>query len=313
MPARNIFAATEEDMPEIRALMHATFVRDRWFPVSEPPFYVRYDRCDPAHAYEQYRFRRRRGEIVSALKVYVRQLQHPDGPVPVTVLGAVCTAEKLRGRGLIAPVIQDSIEYSRSLGAKAVMIVSPRRNYYQRHGFRYFPTAPFSGRIPEADPGNARIEPIRLDDAGWMTEMFNAQGLRYGPIVRGEEYTREWVLGMRLAQRPWVGLKLLRRGRPAAYLIANMGKTGGKLFGLIECASRKRDGTDEAILLAFLRRLNRSRFDTLLPAEHALIRHLKATGRRLRRTHIEKFMYYALDDSFPIPGEEFCYLITDSV
>ena len=308
--AVRICGATEKDLPEVRELLRVTFRGPGFQPGAVAPFYVAYDICDPWFRPEQYRFRRRRGKTVSALKVYVRTLHHRDGPIPVTVIGAVCTAERLRGRGLIGPVIEDALAYSRRIGAKAQFIVTPRRNYYLRHGYRYFETTEYSGRLPEVAPKGVRIEPLHRGDAGWMTDLFNAASLGYGPIVRTEEYTGKWVLQMRLAQPDALGLKLLRRGRPAAYLCARAEKGA---LRIVETASRRRDGADEATLAACLRFLGAGRFRAHVPAAHPLLRGLRAAGARLRSARIERCMVYPLDDAFPMPDDGFCYSFFDLV
>ena len=304
-----IHAAAERDLPEVRALLHETFIGDRE-PEPVAPFYLSREICDPDFRPEQYRFRRMRGRVASALKVFVRRLHHPDGPVPVSIIGGVCTREALRGRGLIGPVIQDSLEYSRSLGVKAELIVSPRLNYYLRHGFTYTAAYERAAPVPELALSGARVEPLRVEDAGWVTDFLNAAARGYGPIVRSEEYTRKWILQMCLAPAGVLGLKLLRRGRPRAYGVFDFRK---RPMWLPEIVSRSGKGSDEAALLSFCSTLGARRFSCRFPARHPLIAHLRESGVRLRATPVKRYMYYALDPSFPIPDETFEYSQLDSV
>ena len=308
MPAR-VYGAKASELPEVREAIREAFEPDRE-PGAIAPFYISYEVCDPEFRPEQYRFRRQRGRIVSALKVYTRRLRHPDGPVPVTLIGSVCTREKLRGRGLVRPVIQDSLEYSRSLGAKAEIIVTPRRNYYLRHGFKYFTTHEHTGRIPDLTLRGARIEPLRVEDAGWVTDVSNAAAGAYGPILRSEAYTRKWVLQMRLAPASIVGVKLVRRGRPAAYAVFDFRR---QVMRVTEAVSRSGRGTDEVALLSFCRGLGCKRFVCHVPRSHPLVAGLIAMGVGPRRVPTQQYMYYPLDDTFPIPDDAFCHSWLDSV
>jgi len=308
MPVR-VTAARNEDLPAVRQAMHDTFCPNHQ-PGPLAPFYVRYEVCDPDFQPEQYRFRRLRGRVASLLKVFVRRLHHPSGPLPVTIIGGVCTREEYRGRGLIGPVIRDSLEYSRSLGAKAEIIVTPRKDYYLRHGFTYVTTHDRTARIPDLPAADACVEPLRGDDAGWMTELFNGSADGYGPIVRTETYTRKWLLEMRLASADMLGLKLLRRGRPAAYGIFNF---RDRPLRIMEVVSKRGDGRDEAALLSFCRTLGRDRFAAHVPARHPLIRFLAAARVRVRAIPAERYMYLALDPSFPVPDQDFIYSWLDFV
>jgi len=309
--AVRVFGATENDLDEVRELLRLSFRGPDYRPGVVAPFYIAYDACDPWFRPEQYRFRRWRGKVVSALKVFVRTLRHPDGPIPITVIGAVCTAEKLRGRGLIRPVIEDSLAYSRALGARAQFIVTPRRNYYLRHGYRYFRSVEHSGPLPDLAPKRGlRLLPLGAADAAWVTDLFNAAPCAYGPIVRTEEYTRRWVLEMRLASSNTFGLKLLRRGEPAAYLLASM---EGETLRIWEAASRSGRGADEALLASSLRRLGAGRFRALLPEDHPFLRFLRGLDVRIHRRGIERFMVYPLDDTLPPPDERFYYSFVDFV
>ena len=305
-----VYGAVPDDLDEVRAVLNETFVRED-DAGARPAFYTRYERCDPDFRPEQYRFRRLRGRIVSALKVYVRTLHHPDGPIPVTVIGGVCTRPHLRGRGVVGPVIEDAVDYSRSLGAKAVMIVTPRKNYYLRHGFTYVTTYERSGRVPELRPRGARIEPVWADDAGWMTEIWNAAADGYGPIVRTEAYTRKWICEMRLSSPKHFGFKRVRRGRPVGYVIFDFFR--GDVMQVTECVSRSCRGRDEAALLSFARRIGQDRFSCHFPVRHPLIRFLREKRARLTVAPTERFMYYSLNDAFPIPDETFYYSVCDFV
>lgn len=306
-----VFAATEDDVPEVRELLRVAFRGKDFRPdTAVAPFYIAYDTCDPLFRPEQYRFRRLRGRIVSALKVFVRTLRHPSGPIPITLIGAVCTAEALRGRGLIGPVIADSLDYSRRIGARAQFIVTPRRNYYLRHGYRYFPTVEYAGHLPEIPAFGARIEPLQYSDAGWMTEVFNAAPSGYGPILRTEDYTRRWILGMRLAEPGAIGLKLLRRGRPCAYVLA---WTQWGARRIIEAVSRSGRGRDEAALASALRRIGFAEFRAHFPDAHPLIAHLRERRVRLTRSVEERFMVYPFDDALPMPDGHFLYSFADFV
>ena len=309
MPVK-ICACTLDSLGEVRELMRQTFCGRDFVPGPQAPFYIAYDVCDPDFRPEQYRFRRLRGRVVSALKVFVRRLDRAGGVIPVTLIGAVCTREGLRGRALIKPVIEDSLAYSRSLGAEAELIVTPRPNYYQRHGFRAFPTVLYEGRIPEREEDKARIEPLQRDDAGWMTELFNQSAFAYGPIVRSEQYTGRWILEMRLASGENLGLKLLRRGKPVAFMIAAIKDDPVRVY---EAVSRSRSGVEEATLLSFLGRFSRSRFVCSFPDAHPLIGFLRQAGARLKRTVENRLMYYPLGPSFPAPGEEFFFSQLDNV
>jgi predicted GNAT family N-acyltransferase len=317
MPTKTrVFHATEADLPAVRALLHATFVREK--PAAEIPFYTRYEVCDPDYRPGQYLFRRLGRQVVSALKVFVRRLHHPAGPVLVTIIGGVCTREDLRGRGLVRPVIEESLRYSRRLGARAELIVTPRRGYYLRHGFRYFDTVVHEGLVPSIRLGDAGVGMIMADDAAWMTEAYNRQPQAYGPIVRSEAYVREWVLGMRLTRLEKVRLKLLRNGRPTAYLIGEVGKGLDSAQGepgarVIEAVTESGDGEDAARLLAFLARFGIRRFVAGLPDSHPLIASLRRHRVPLRRSAEQRFMYYPLDPAFPIPDEEFYYSSLDLV
>ena len=302
--------ARAADVDEVRALLHETFLDRNWEPGALAPFYRAYEICDPDYRPAQYRFLRLRGRVVSALGVFVRHLHHPRGPVPVTIIGGVCTRERLRGRGLIEPVIEDSLRYSRRLGASAMLIVTPRPNYYLRHGFVYFATCAFEGAIPHVPPGRARIEPLTPDDAAWMTEMYNAHPERYGPIVRAERYVAKWVLEMRLAQLSTIGLKHVARGRPTAYTIATVGK---EEIAVQESVGGPRSGAAQARLLSSFLLTGRTRFECPFPAEHALVRYLCDSGANLKLRRTERFMYRALKNNFPVPGEEFFYSLVDFV
>lgn len=304
-----VYGATREEIPEVRAVLHDTFEKNREESARQR-FYIVYDVCDPDFQPEQYRFRRMRGQIVSALKVYVRTLHHPDGPVRVTVIGGVCTREKLRGRGLLRPVIRDSLEYSRSLGARAELIVTPRRDYYLRHGFTYVTTHNHHGRTPDLPAKDVRFEPLAEEDAGWMADMFHAAARGYGPIVRTETYVRKWILGARLGYIDMVGVKMIRRGRPVAYGIFSFRE---KPMQVAEVVSKRGHGSDEAALVGWCRHLGAERFVAHFPAQHPLVAFLNAGGRRLRAEPVEQYMYHALDPSFPIPGESFHYSRLDYV
>lgn len=302
--------ARRGDLAEVREALHATFMPKDWTPGALVPFYLAYDQCDPEFRPQQYRFLRLRGKVVSVLKLFVRTLHHPGGPVPVTVMGGVCTREALRGRGLIKPVIEDSVEYSRRLGASAVLIVTPRPNYYLRHGFLYCRSWTHSAPIPNIALGGARVEPLTMEDAGWMTEMYNASAAAYGPIVRSERYTARWVLHMRLTDPNRSGLKLMVRGTPRAYMIGRVGK---KLISVEESVSAPRSVRAQAQLLSTFRVTGRKRFDCPFPAEHPLVRFLADSPTGVRRRPRKQFMYHALRDDFPVPGREFYYSPLDNV
>lgn len=308
MPAR-LYGATAREVSEVRAMVHESYAQ-----VCQPgprsPFYIRYDVCDPDFRAEQWRFRRQRGRIVSALKVYRRTLHHPQGPVPVTLIGGVCTRPHLRGRGLVGPVIRDSLAYSRSVGAWAQMIVSPRRNYYLRHGYKYFTTHNRTGVVPAVGLGLAHVEPLGVDDAGWMTEASNASANGYGPIVRSETYTRDWVIEMRLAMTGYHGFKLVRRGRPVAYGVFDFSTDPLRLLDIASCSGK---GADQARVLAFCRTLGRRRFTCHLPETHPLVESLLRGGVRLWSEPVERFMYYPLCDTYPIPDASFTYSLLDLV
>ena len=308
MPVK-VCGASAKELGEVHETLRETFARDAE-PGAVKPFYIACDVSDPDYRPEQYRFRRFRGRVVSALKVYVRRLHHPNGPVPVTVIGGVCTRQEYRGRGMIGPVMQDSLEYSRSLGAKAELIVTPRPDYYLRHGFAYAKTYERTARIPELPLRNGRVEPLRPEDAGWVTDMFNAAAQGYGPVIRTEEYTRKWVIGMKLTKPDCLGFKLLRRGRPVAYGAFSF---NGDRIHVMEIASRKRNGVEESALLSVCGPLGRQRFVAHFPREHPLIAHLSQSGTRVGRKPIQRYMYYPLDPSFPIPDEHFEYSRLDFV
>ena len=302
--------ATAVNLDEVRAALHDTFLPDDWRPGAVAPFYIACDVCDPDFAPEQYRYLRLDGRVASALKVFVRRLHHPSGPLPVTIIGGVCTREELRGRGLIGPVIQDALDYSRRLGAAAMLIVTPRPNYYLRHGFVYFPTCLHSGRIPEVPRGGGRIEPLTAADAGWMTDLFNGHPARYGPIVRTEQYTARWVLERRLARLDFVGLKYVARGRPIAYIIAHVRP---RTISVAESLSTPRAVHAQARLLSSFLATGRRRFDCNFPPEHPLVRHLCARGVRIRCGGVRRLMCQPLSDAFPVPGREFFYSVLDNV
>ena len=294
--------AAEKDVPRCRDLMRRTFRGEEHRPGVVAPFYVAYDQCDPLYAPEQYRIRTQRGKVVCALKLFVRRLHHPNGPVPVTIIGSVCTERRLRGRGLIKAVLEDSLAYSREIGARAQLIVTPKPGYYARHGYRYFKTVEWSGRLPDVTVRGARIEPLApADDAGWVTDLHNAWSRGYGPIVRTEAYTRQWTLEMRLARPNCFGLKLLRRGRPAAYLCAwtELGR-----LRIVETAAVKR-GEDMVALASALSRIGGGGFRAHMPDRHPFIAALRACGARPRRALEERTMAYPLDDAFPMPDETF--------
>jgi len=300
---QQVYHATPANLPEVHKLLAATFNKSK---LHEPG--------DPGYRPGQFIFRRRRGKAVSALKVYLRQLHHPGGAVPVTLIGGVCTREDLRGRGLIAPVIAESLRYSRKLGAKAQLIVTPRRNYYLRHGYRYFKTAVHAGALPDLTLRGARVELLRQDDAPWMTELYGAQRFAYGPMVRNEDYVRFRIVAQAASRPGRIGLKLLRKGEPVAYLVAGIGaeEKGSPDLRVLEAVSRAGDGAYAAVLLSFLRSLQGARFVCNFPDDHPLVRFLRRRGR-LKRTTEERFMYYALDDSFPMPGENFYFSFLDFV
>jgi predicted GNAT family N-acyltransferase len=305
-----IHHAKPEDLDEIHELMLDTFrgkVRERG---AFTEFTVAYEVCDPDFTPAQYLFRRYRGRIVSALKLFARRLHHPSAPVLVTILGGVCTREDMRGKGLIKPVIDCSLDYSRELGAKGVLIVTPRKGYYERYGFRYIADTAFTGPIPDLAPASGRIERLRYEDAGWMTAMYNAYPWPYGPIVRAEAYTRKWILEMRLARPEYFGVKLIRNGEPVAYAIAD--PVAEPLF-LREAVSGSRSGSDEAALLSFFRALGRDQFACRFPEESALMKLLRARAHPLSETPYAGRMFRAISPDFVTPGDEFFYSSLDNV
>ena len=91
-----IHHAKRKDLAAIRGLMLDTFLGKNREPGALTDFSVAYEVCDPDFTPEQYLFRKYRGRITSALKVFVRRLHHPAGPVLVTIIGGVCTREDHR-------------------------------------------------------------------------------------------------------------------------------------------------------------------------------------------------------------------------
>ncbi len=316
-----IFHAKNNNLDEIHELMLDTFVGKAREQGALAFFATAYEDCDPDFKPEQYLFRKYRGRIVSALRVFVRRLHHPSGPIPVTIIGGVCTREDLRGKGLIRPVIESSLEYSRELGAKAMLIVTPRKGYYERHGFVYIADTLYAGPIPElfpapaCPPGRDRIERLCYKDAGWMTAMYNAYPWPYGPIVRSEAYTRKWVLEMCLARPEYLGVKLIRNGEPVAYAIAD--PIAEQVFlreavSLSHSGAGAAEGADEAVLLSFFRALGRDQFKCRFPEDSPLMKFLRARSHPLIESPFQGRMFKALAPDFITPGDEFFYSSLDN-
>jgi predicted N-acetyltransferase YhbS len=294
----------------VQALIQRTFMPKAGPPLKLASFCQMHQLTDPAFAPEQYIFRRDRRGVVSALKVFVRELHHPAGPFKVTLIGNVCTREDQRRKGLIGPVLRASLDYSKRIGAKGQFIVTPREGYYERHGYRCFKTLRFTGPLPDAPPDTVRIELLQRRDATWMTEMYNRRGGPYGPIVRSLEYMRKWVLTGHVGRLGRIGLKLVRRGKPVAYLIAEIGRPAC----ICETVALSDRGRDEALLAGHLRRLGRRRFEMESVAEsHPFILSLRRRGARLRRETREHAMAYPLSPDLPPPGEAFTFSPLDKV
>ena len=305
-----VYHATERDLPTVRRLIVGTFAPNALRPGPLTPYLAAENACDPSFRPAQYIFRRDRKGVVSALKLTVRELHHPSGPVKVTLIGGVCTRPEMRRRGLVGPVIRESLAYSKRIRAAGQIIVTPIRDYYLRHGYTYFPSVVHSGKLPDLPARLPRVELLTPKDADWATELYNAAADGYGPIMRTAEYMRKWVLEMRLLRRALVGLKLLNaRRRPAAYLIAEFSDKGTRIH---EAVSRSRTGRDEALLLAHLRTLNRRRFTFQAPDSHPLVRCLRRRQRVTRKV-VQRFMYYPLKRAFPVPDETFSYSMLDMV
>lgn len=302
-------ARNEKDVLAVYDLMHETFCPNAPRRHVRPPFYFAYDVNDPDYQPEQHIFRRDRKGVASALKLFVRQLHHPSGPIKITLIGAVCTRKDCRGQGLAGPVIRESLDYSRRIRATAQFIVTPIKNYYLRYGYRYFPSIEYSGDLPDLPARLPRVEVLQSSDAAWMTEAYNAAADGYGPIVRSEDYMKNWILGLRLSRLNHVGLKLLRRGEPVAYLIADISQKEARVR---EAVSQRRNGRDLGLLAAHLRTLNKRRFVFFGRDAHPLVSHLDRR-QKLQRRRIERFMYYPFSGSCPDPDETFMYSALDNV
>ena len=60
----------------------------------------------------------------------------------------------------------------------------------------------------------------------------------------------------------------------------------------------------QARLLSSFLVTGRTKFECPFPAEHTLVRYLQGRRSRLKRRRVERFMFRALKDDFPVPGEE---------
>ena len=121
------------------------------------------------------------GEVVSAITFQTRDVVVLGNTLSVASLGAVCTYESHRGRGLATVLLEDSFATARESGAD-VMLISGQRGLYQRAGCAIGGhEVRFSLDVPNAGAGgdSVSVRPAADTDIPDLIAVHQREPVRY--------------------------------------------------------------------------------------------------------------------------------------
>lgn len=173
------------------------------------------------------------GGLVSALRVFHRQLSMPFGPVVVGGIGEVSTREEWRGQGLAGRLLCDAMAYMAKQGLALALLHTSRADlasFYCRHGFASVPMQrhilPISvcARITASDA--ARLLPCS-DSLKELAQLYDqwAAIMAPGCIVRSAVYWSQWLQPFLVQD---TSISLWRT--PLAYMVVRVRTDGPTLF-----------------------------------------------------------------------------------
>jgi len=172
---------------------------------------------------EQMRIVLHKGRPVSHVGVVLGDVSLLGCSTRVASIGAVCTDEAFRGRGLGGTLMDDAVRHACKQGA-AVMLISGGRSLYTRRGaysvgaFARYTFA--ADALPTMD--GLSLDPVTADGvaiAGEALRLFEGEPIRYHRDI--EDYRTQ--LGSRnLVNRPGETVLVRRGGRPSAVLSVNL-------------------------------------------------------------------------------------------
>jgi len=151
------------------------------------------------------------------------------GPtISVGCVGAVCTHEEYRGRGIASMILDDCERRMREQGVD-VAVISGGRGLYQRRGARTVGEH-YEYRITRADAAaladdSLTVRPGGIGDVPLLARLYDTNPVRF---VRSRADWAAWVAAGRcanVASRPMVGYV---SGKPAAYVVHNYENIGQK-------------------------------------------------------------------------------------
>jgi len=129
---------------------------------------------------KQLRIFARDSEPVSLMATQINDLRAFGCSIRVAGVGAVCTSEQDRGRGLAGRLLDDAVQIAASAGA-SIMLISGDRTLYRRRGAysagRFYKfTVPLESLAEQKD---LNVAELSGDDCGQALQLFQAEPIYF--------------------------------------------------------------------------------------------------------------------------------------
>jgi len=157
-------------------------------------FFEPFQTCDPHWSCDQLRILWKDDRIAATVRVFMREVYDGDNYLVMGGIGSVATHPDFRKQGLALLVLEDSIEFMKSLGVDYSSLYAGPIPLYEKLGFHVIPRITCSGKIR-----GSKRELVYSDDIERARDIYRDYhtGLS-GTFKRSDAYWDTWVKNMRM-------------------------------------------------------------------------------------------------------------------
>ncbi|HVR30625.1 MAG TPA: GNAT family N-acetyltransferase, partial [Thermoanaerobaculia bacterium] len=248
-------------------------------------FFRRYLEDDPTFRDRNVWVAADRGELVSCVQIFPRQVLLRGRAVPLAGIGSVFTRAGRRREGLASTLLERALEAAAERGMEIALLYAARVGWYERRGWRSLPHVPTRIEPPRRRASLDAGDPFRIQtvdgseigelDLGAVARLH----ARFGAVLDGplRRSRHAWRWSLRLAGNPRERFLLAwHAGRLAAYARATV------LGGRRTVTEWAWEPDQERALAALLVRAGALSWERLLPVARGTIRRRRRRSTALR-------------------------------